>query len=348
MITALLLTCALAATCDEIQIGAITVSSDQPPAAVVERYDDFNADFMMVWEAHEAAYWAPHDVVAWVDGEGRTVDVTPEGRVRTNDSLAANVIAVQVGDEPRRRDEVPGADLRNQFPVPAHTNFSYWAPLARDRWPDQETPHILAAYSDADRLSVSDYLHTPAHLDVLLLYRRHCLRYGMECWTYLNAYDGQETDGHTQTASDLRWTANVALTLGYDGVIWWAYNIYPRPEFPENHVGAVSHGGALLHDLETWDETPYWQIVADINATLHTQSAALDGHPSTAVTVRRDLITGEFGLHHRIVMNNTHAYRGNETVIEIPVPENWVAIGDPVLLPGAAVVLRLALLDAVR
>jgi hypothetical protein len=337
--------------CDDgAEIGSMVVSMGDPGPAVVERYNDFNADFVMVWEAHEAEYWAPHDVVIWLDGNGQQVNVTENGRERVPYvDVPVNVIAAQIGDEPCREDLVPSYELRETWgPEFGYTNFSYWAPLNSKpfRWPEFASPDIVAEYDQGHRLSVSEYNLTPVHVEVLMFYREHCLQYDMECWTYLNAYDGQETIEHSE--SDMRWTTNVALALGYEGYIWWSYNMASLEAFPENHAAANAQGGAIIHELGTWNETPYWQMIADLNDVLHQQSAALDGQRSTKVTVRRDTITGEFGPLHTVIMNNTNDFQGTAKIITVEVPENWEAIGDPVLQPGAAVVLRHTLLDIVR
>lgn len=293
-------------------VGGLVVSAGDPPTDTIDGYHDFNANMVMLWEAEEAAAWAPWPAVVWVAETGQIDD--PVGRqVVPFRTPPANVFGFQVGDEPQQT--VPDLSIA---PGLRWTNFSYWAPGVEN--PEPVLDEMLTGY-EGDLISVSEYNLTPVRLHVLAYFREQALELGIPYWQYLNAYAGWETGFEPSHAfSDLAWSAFTGQAFGYTGHIWFAYNIAP-----EGHQEATQGGGSIFHGLGSWDRTEAYGDAALINAALLRFGETLHDGPvdwvSTSIETTPDLVRGQFGPWAEMIVNNHHTYTGDTQTVTVDIPE---------------------------
>lgn len=320
-------------------VAGLVVSEEPTPGALAD-YARFNANGVVLWEAHEASAWSEYPTIVWVDEEGLGVDVAADGtRNASPVDLPANVVGLQVGDEP---SEI-APDLAG-YGLPAYTNFSYWGPQAAGATDlEAALDGILANYA-GDRLSISEYLLDPFRLDVLRYFSDKARELEVPLWAYLNAYSGYETDmSPAHELSDLRWSAYTAQAYGAKGFVWFAYQLGDV-----GHPEAVAGGGSILTEAPgEWGTTEHFEMVAGINLGLRRLGYLLDGHPRQVNRADGVIVAKYPGADYFV--NNSFAYGGRESLLVLDLPAGFAHFpngyamalpnGGPVTVPaGSAMV----------
>lgn len=274
-----------------IIVSGLVVSTGPVPDEAKADYLDWGANHVTVWQADEAPYWEGIPTTVWTapNGCGHTWqhdlncewDSPSAIRASTGGSLDS-VVRRQVGDEPGK-DPYDIEDTTSQY-----TNFSYWAPLAHDEWPDLVMPGIMDAY-EGTHFTTSEYLlRDDAHWMVLEFFRSKAHENGQTWGVYLNGYIGYETDMKPDhTAAELREHAYGALAFGAREFIWFTYSFGPN-----GHKEATQGGGSIITDGIGWDKGVHWETTKGINGGL----TYLGGHlgESEGISWSEDRIEGTF------------------------------------------------------
>lgn len=339
----------------------------EPSADVVDRYGEWGANGIVLWEPEEAKYW-PYPAYVWVTPDGRQIN----DPVRKEDpaswqalELPHNVFAVQVGDEP-----IPeGAEIGLDRPLPERlslpdgveqwTNFSYWTPLTIGESDMEPTLDVLyEGYNGEYNLRNERNVRYV----VLDYFRRKGLERRQDYWQYLNGYSGLETRHEkVHSPSDLAWSAFSGAVMGYTGHVWFTYQL-----------GAVGHdeanagGGSIFFEQPGgWTETPMWQVGAEINAELLTftekvadmtsidvcwSNSGCAGFASDGPILVGSFVHDETGAEWFGVLNSNHTYAGSEEQATVIMPFDGhvcitnglcstLAAGQPVVLDAGWPVL---------
>lgn len=275
-----------------VVVSGLVVSTGPVTAEQKADYLEWGANHVTVWQADEAAYWDGIPTTVWVDAEGcgltwqRTQncgwDSPSAVQAAVGGGTLDSVVRRQVGDEPSRVDLVPSVTEGE------YTNFSYWAPLAHEQWPDLEMPGIMDTYQ-GDHFTTSEYLiRDDYHWVVLEFFRDHAIEHDQTWGVYLNGYRGYETDftaNHTQ--GELREHAYGALAFGATEFIWFTYAFGPN-----GHEEAVQGGGSIITDGIGWEHGPHWQTTQGINLGLRYLGSHLGD--SEGLSWSEDRIEGTF------------------------------------------------------
>ncbi|HHH27364.1 MAG TPA: hypothetical protein ENK57_03300 [Polyangiaceae bacterium] len=289
------------------------------------RYEAWGANVAIWWDATRAGE-IDMPAIVWLTEDGLAHRGLPGGgRETVPVTLPANVIGVQVGDEPAEPIQLPDLEVR------AWTNFSYWAPMrfgAVDMEPTLD--EILADYR-APRLTVSEYLLDPLRIDILRFFADHARRVGAEFGQYLGAYPGYETDFTcSYRIDDYRWEAFTGKAFGASLHVWFAYGLDPA-----KHPEATQGGPPCIED------PTHWRLTRQVNRELRIVAAAVGSTMPADTLETRDLLIGRWPDGARLVVNR---HRTRTVKVETSRP-GMFADGTPtpagvvVLEPGFALVL---------
>lgn len=282
----------LAGIIASVVVSGLVVSTGPVPEAEKAEYLDWGANHVTVWQADEAYYWDGIPTTVWVDADGcgltwqRTQncqwDSTSAVHASTDEGTLDSVVRRQVGDEPSSVEAVPTVTEAE------YTNFSYWAPLAHDQWPDLEMPGIMASYQ-GDHFTTSEYLiRDDAHWRVLEFFRGEAIEHDQTWGVYLNGYIGYETEFEADhTPAELREHAYGALAFGATEFVWFTYAFGPS-----GHEEATQGGGSIITDGIGWDRGPHWETTKGINLGLRYLGSHLG--ESQGISWSEDRIEGTF------------------------------------------------------